>query len=213
MTNPHPACMTPAAMCRALAAGAGLWLFALGGAVPADAQQFSNAYTRLNLDRCLSVKRPGEDPPGEAFRCKGFKNAPAHDIYVFEEDGRFFLSYGRDAFERRAAGQTLDPYNTIGDDLEWRLERRAGDWLPFALIARFFTEVTDEAGIYRGEVLVIFRIGPEEACHAVYIDARATENANRFAREAADSLVRRFDCATDKPVIYGKPGRSLGPTS
>lgn len=179
----------------------------------ASAQQFSNAYTRLNLDRCLKVDVPDGDGSQTAFRCKGFKNAPAHDIYVREEDGRFYLSYGRQGYERRAFDQTLEPYSNLGDDLEWRLERRAGEWQPFALIARYFTEVEDEEGFYRGEVLVILKIGRDEACHAVYIDAEATANANRVAREAADTVVRRFDCETDSPTVRGERGRSLGPTS
>jgi hypothetical protein len=180
----------------------------------ASAQQFSNAYTRLNLGRCVGVDRPGAEGESlSAYRCKGFKNAREHDIYVFETDGRFYITYGRDAFERRAANQTLEPHNTIGDDLEWRMERRAGDWQPFALIARYFTEVEDEGGFYRGEVLVILKIGRGEACHAVYIDAQANANANRLAREAADTVVRQFDCARDAPIVHGERGRSLGPTS
>ncbi len=181
--------------------------------LPAPAQQFSNAYTRLNLDRCLDVERPGDNSPLPAYRCKGFKNAPAHDIYVFEEDGRFFISYGRDAFNLRAAKQTLGPYNSIGDDLEWRLQRRAGRWQPFALIVRYFTEVEDESGPYRGEVLAVMKVGRNVGCHAVYIDAEANTNANRLAREVADTVARRFDCSKDEPVIYGERGRSLGPTS
>lgn len=193
--------------------GAALAMVVMFAGNAAVAQQFSNYVSRLNLDRCVKVDRPGTEAHGDAYRCRGFKNAKEYDVYVFEQDGRFHISFGTDAFERKAAGQTLAPFNTIGDDLEWRLERRAGEWKPFAVIIRFFTEVEKDGEFYRGEVLVVAKLGPGEACHAVYIDAKANANANQLAREAADSTVRRFDCATQEPMVIGERGLSLGPTS
>ena len=181
---------------------------------PGDAAvQVSTAYSGLNLERCAEMSRPGSEQPDVVYRCRGFNNIAKFDVYVFERDGRYFVSYGRDAFDRRAATQTLAPFNTIGDDLEWLLERRSGDWEPFATIVRYFTEIEDNGSFFRGEVLVISKIGPGEACHVAYIDARATPNANRLARETAGQIVRRFDCATQDPIIIGERGRSLGPTS
>jgi hypothetical protein len=177
------------------------------------AQQFSNAATRLNLDRCLVVHLDGDATFEEAWRCKGFKNVAQYDVYVYEGDARFFVSYGPGARDKRSASQTLLPANSIGDSIEWRMERRAGDWLPFATILRYYTEVEVDGESYRGEVLVISRVGEGEACHVAYIDAKANANAETLAREAADTLARRFDCAIGEPVIYGEHGRSLGPLS
>jgi len=178
---------------------------------PAIGQQFSNAYTRLNLDRCRKLNPVNFTAEGPVYRCKGFQNKSAHDIYLYEHDRHFYVSYGQDALEQLAAKQTIIPENSLADDLEWRLERRGGAWHPFALILRYFTEIKDDHGYYRGEVLAVMKIGKNEACHAVYIDAEATVNANRVARQAADRIVRRFDCNRDELVVEGVPGRSLKP--
>lgn len=177
------------------------------------AQTISNAYSRLNLDRCLDVTPRDEESDRVSYRCKGFKNIAAYDVFVSESDARFYISYGPNAAEQKAAGQTLAPFNSIGDGIEWRLRRRGGDWQPFATILRYFTDVPDGDTFYRGEVLVVAKFAGREACHVAYIDARANVNANRMAREAADRLVRTFDCATDDPIVYGERGRSLGPVS
>lgn len=177
------------------------------------APRTSNAASRLNLDRCQIVHLDKDTSLDGAWRCKGFKNVAEYDVYVYEADRHFFVSFGEGARDKRAASQTLMPENSIADEIEWLLERRAGDWLPFATVLRYYTEVEEDGGYYQGEVYVVTRIGPHEACHVAYIDAKANPNANRMAREAAEALVRRFDCAKDAPKVFGEHGRSLGPLS
>ena len=61
-------------------------------------------------------------------------------------------------------------------------------------------------GIYRGEVLVVTRLGPGGVCHVGYVDARQNADAIRLAREIADQHARTFRCGKDKPIVRGDRG-------
>ena len=53
----------------------------------------------------------------------------------------------------------------------------------------------------------ISAIKPDESCHVHYV-AGSYPDANRHAREAADSLAEEFDCDTDVPTVDSKVGPS-----
>ncbi|HUV32433.1 MAG TPA: hypothetical protein VMW31_02580, partial [Devosiaceae bacterium] len=154
--------------------------------------------TDFDLSECTLLDA---DEFGARWACAGYKGYP---VWIAEGDLRFFVSYGFYAPEQPAAGQTPGPFNTLGPRIEWRMTDEDGNWRPIATIVRYLTEPPD----YRGEMLVVTRLGPEGVCQVAWIDARANPDANELAREAADTLAPDFDCA-QQPVIWGMRGQSF----
>lgn len=167
------------------------------GPVPAALAQsgFVSAYTDLRLEECLVLEA---DDFGASWSCPGYKGFP---LMVQEGDLRFSLSYGFDADESSAGFQTLPPFNRLGEKLEWRLSNALGRWFPIATIVRYHT-AHPETGADFGEVLVVSQIAEGNSCHIAYVDAKANENANELARQAADAA-GDFDCATDEVEVIG----------
>jgi hypothetical protein len=166
-------------------------------AAPAQAQSgFTSAYTDLDLNQCLILEA---DDFGARWACPGYRGYP---LLVEEGDLRFSLSYGFDADESSVGFQTLPPFNSLGSKLEWRLSNALGRWFPIATIVRYHT-AHPETGENYGQVLVVSQIQDGNSCHIAYVDARANENANELAREAADKA-GDFDCANDEVEIIGK---------
>ena len=165
---------------------------ALSFATPALAA-FNSAYTDLDLDACLVLDA---DDFGASWSCPGYKGYP---LMVTEGDLRFSLVYGFGA--KAADGQTLPPFNRLGEKLEWRLSNELGRWMPIATIVRYHT-ADPETGEDKGQVLVVTQLVEGNSCHIAYIDALANKNANELAREAADKA-GEFDCAGDEVEIVG----------
>jgi len=180
-------------------------LLFIGAAVPAPAvtQRARTAFTTIDLKQCRLVKKHRD---GNSWRCNGLAGFP---IYISEADLRFYLSAGSDAAQRRAATQTLPPFNTIfkGSSsraaVEWRFTRPEGRTLPYAMIVRYFTSL-DGAN---GEVLVVTRVTETEACHVAYVDALANPGAIVLARRIADETALKFDCRGN-PTVEGVSGVS-----
>ncbi len=183
-------------------------LFALAP-VPALAQsaQYSSVYTKLDLDQCtpltnadlglpaLSEEEMGTD--GGRWACLGYNNEL---VYVAEGDLRMFVSFGLGAMQEAAASQTLPQFNTIGETLEWRLVYQNDQWVPFATILRWKTQIGDGSEP-DGEVLIVTKLEPGNVCHVAHIDARKTPNANEVARQFADNQAAGFNCSSDK-IFY-----------
>ena len=104
------------------------------GVGEAAAQQVQSAYTNVDLDQCTVIE---SDDFGSRWACPGHKGIP---VMIAEGDLRFFVSYGLKSTEERAAGQTLPPFNRLGEKIEWRVSNAGGQWKPFATILRFFTQ-------------------------------------------------------------------------
>jgi hypothetical protein len=173
--------------------------------VPVNAQDATRSvYTTIDLKGCKIVRKSG--PEGASWRCPGL---PGYPIYVAEGDDRFFVSAGLEPEKRRAAKQTLKPFNTIFPagtvraTVEWRIPRTSRKAQPYASIVRYYTS----SETTKGQVLVVSKITPAEACHAAYIDADTNADAIERARLAADTTVRAFSC-TAAPVIDGAPGKN-----
>lgn len=178
------------------------WLSLLVPAFALAAEDFSSAYTTLELDACRQEPlNPDDELQGGVWWCAGYDAIP---VRVAEGDLRFLISYGIDAANEMAAGQTLPSFNTIGETLEWRLAPEAPDLLaPFATILRFFTESGEGE---TGQILVITKLGGSgQICHVGYVDALANPNANALARQVADETAAAFDCNSDTPVQYALP--------
>jgi hypothetical protein len=173
------------------------------GAHPAAANPVKSLYTTVELKSCKPVKRA---KAGEGWHCEGL---PGYPVYVAEGDLRQFVSTGKDAEHRRAATQTLGPFNTIFENgtqratIEWRFDRRASGPIPYATIVRYHTSRQGR----RGDVLVISKVTPQETCHVGYIDALANADAIALARRIADEEARSFDCRQE-PRTIGQQGKS-----
>lgn len=170
-----------------------------GGEAPA-AERFDSAYTKIDLNACpYTPPASPEGTDGGRWTCAGYEGIPVH---VAEGDLRMFVSFGANAADEPAAGQTLPQFNTINETLEWRLVSDGGGWRPFATILRWFPETADAVSgqSVTGQVLVVTRLGAGETCQVARIDAAAVRNANERAREIADTRARAFDCATD-PIV------------
>ncbi|HHG90431.1 MAG TPA: hypothetical protein ENJ90_08145 [Devosia sp.] len=188
------------------AVAAGIVVFA---PLPASAQtaQYSSVYTKLDLDQCtpitnaqLGLPEPSEEElgtDGGRWACLGYNNEL---VYVAEGDLRMFVSFGLGAMQEVAAEQTLAQFNTIGETLEWRLVYRNDQWVPFATILRWKTQIGDGSEP-DGEVLIVTKLEPGNVCHVAHVDARKTPDANEVARQFADTQAPGFDCSSDK-IFY-----------
>lgn len=162
---------------------------------------FESAYTKLDLANCQQEPLDPDDPvAGGSWWCQGHGGIP---VRVAEGDLRFLISYGANAAQEPAAGQTLPAFNTIGTTLEWRLERNRsnGSLVPIATILRYFTESgTGE----KGQVLVVTKLGaPGQVCHIGYVDALLNRDANVLARQVAEQVAAGFVCGTHQAGHYG----------
>ncbi|WP_333682933.1 hypothetical protein [Pontibaca methylaminivorans] len=172
-------------------------ILALG---PADAQEWRSAYTDTDSSNCITLS---VDPGYSAeLACPGYKGYP---LLIRDGDLRMFVSYGFDARDEMAAGQTMPNFNSIGEKLEWLIADDAdlGEQ-PVASILRYHLD-RSEGFIPDTQVLVVTRIEPGNTCHVAYIDALANRNANMLARQAAADLVPGWDCRTMEARRIGNP--------
>ncbi|WP_153771473.1 hypothetical protein [Labrenzia sp. CE80] len=167
-------------------------------AVGADAAPIDSVYTKIKLDECEVQEAPTADEGtfGGSWHCTGYKGMP---VYVAEGDLRMFVSFGIGAEGERAAEQTLPNFNTVNETLEWRLR----DGQAFATILRWF--IDDPEGGKPGNILIVTQIVPGATCQIARIDARANQNANQMARQAADRMAGQYDCRQE-PQVLGTPG-------
>ena len=169
----------------------------------AQANPVKSLYTSIDLKECKQIKRHRD---GNAWECEGL---PGFPVYIAEGDLRQFVSLGARPEQRRAARQTLRPFNTIFEagghraTIEWRFDRRGDRQIPYAAIIRFHT--TREAE--RGDVLVVFKVMEYDTCHIAYVDALDNEEPAALARRIADREARNFDCSRP-PRAEGERGRS-----
>jgi hypothetical protein len=175
-------------------------LIVLAAALPAAAAENTSVYTRLDLAKCRELPPDPDDPlAGGEWLCPGLG---AITVHVEVNDERTYVSYGAGATDAVAAGETLPPFNSIGETLEWRLDP-AGQ--PFATILRFHTTPAEAP---KGSTLVVTRLG-DGVCHVGYVDAVANPDANEIARAVADYFAAGFRCGVDKAVDYGVDGEPV----
>jgi hypothetical protein len=185
-------------------------LAAVGSVVPGGAQPtIERVTTPLDLKKCRH--RPGKAVEDYgSWRCAGHGGMA---VLVSGGDQRVTISFGPNAANEIAAGQTLASFNSEGRTIEWRIERRPdGKRHAFATILRWNTTTLDDENDYKqiaGQVLVVTRLPPGGVCHVGYVDGRANPNANELAVEIADRHARSFQCGKDKPIILGVQGKGF----
>jgi hypothetical protein len=177
-------------------------------ASPAIGETIESATTRFDVDKCAHKAGHEAEDEGE-WHCVGYAGIP---VLMTAGDVRVYISYGAKAAREPAAAQTLAAPNGEGKSIEWRLVRELGrNGRAFATIMRWSTAIPVddpkvENGTYRGEILVVTRLGPGGVCHVGYVDARQNANAIELAREIADRHARTFRCGKDKPIVLGDKG-------
>jgi hypothetical protein len=182
--------------------------FAVAMALPARAETIASVTTPFNVDKCAHKQGREAEDAGE-WRCSGYDGIA---IRMTAGDVRVYVSFGPRAAREPAAQQTLAAPNGEGESIEWRLAGAPGrKGRAFATIMRWTTAIPVddpkvENGTYRGEVLVVTRLGPGAVCHVGYVDARQNPNAMELARTIADRHARSFRCGQDKPVVLGAKG-------
>jgi hypothetical protein len=170
---------------------------------PVSAFPAKSRYTTIDLSTCRVIKK---DADGARWICKGL---PGYPVYVAEGDLRMFVSMGTKPESRRAASQTLRAFNSLFTGktkratIEWRFVKLGSRDVPYATILRYETQ-NDAA---KGQILIVSKVSPTEACHLAYVDAIANSDAIELARKSADDTARIFDCASD-PKSVGIVGRS-----
>jgi hypothetical protein len=192
-----------------------LVLFSLAGllvATPASAQQNTSLYTSVALKICVKIERVvvAGDEYAATYDCPGLRG---YRVIVNDEDLRTIVSIGFNrthAKEQPATGQGFGPFNSVHDNLEWRINAKTKK--PFATIQRW--RIADQSDLDKDSrpntvgLLVVTRIPPGASCHVAYIDVRANENPNLLAQKAADELAQNFDCEKDKVQLIGNHGRA-----
>jgi hypothetical protein len=162
--------------------------------------------TELDLDKCHHTRGSADEDYG-SWLCKGYAGIAVH---VTAGDQRSYMSYGRNAKAEPAAMQTLAAFNSLGSNIEWRLDRTASGTLkPFATIVRWNTTVASDAEPVRGQMLVVTRLAPGAICHVGYVDAIVNADAGTLAHAIADERARKFRCGTDLPVVLGERGAAF----
>jgi hypothetical protein len=192
-----------------------LMLFSLAGllaTLPASAQQNTSLFTSVALKTCVKFERVvvAGDEYAATYDCRGLRG---YRVIVNDEDLRTAVSIGLNrahAKEQPAAGQGFAPFNSVHDNLEWRINAKTKQ--PFATIQRW--RIADQSDLDKDSrpntvgLLVVTRIPPGASCHVAYIDVRANENPNALAQKAADELAAKFDCEKDNVQLIGNRGRA-----
>ena len=172
------------------------------------AARISSVYTQIHFSKCRKIadhKIAAGQLMGASFRCRGYQG---RGIFIHEEDLRLSITYRQDGVAQTSTRQTLPSFNTIWQDnkpavMEWRALRHGnGQLVPFATILRYYTDKGTEDPGARGQILVITRLAPDDACHVGYVDALANKDANRLARRVADLMAPEFDCASGTARFY-----------
>ncbi len=173
----------------------------------AQVREIDSAYTRLDLDKCRFLTEEELGLPaanstesgtgGGRWLCVGYNN---YIVYVLESDLRFFISFGQNAMQEPAASQTFTAFNYPGEILEWRIEKIDGSWVPFATILRWKTQIGDGSRP-DGSFLVVTKLETGNVCQVARIDAIRIVDANRLAREIADTKIDGFDCKNNQIIV------------
>jgi len=156
-------------------------LLAMPAAAAAKKPRITSAYTKLNWDKCKTVRSGDQEGlDWELRRCTGYAHNPIFWAYDDERDDL-------DAGVENQAGFLEGPMHHLGNVVEWRL----ADGRPFAIIYRA------ETSPYNGEWpngrwsrLIVETVGRpgKPGCPIAKFDA-LKRNANVAARKAADAVL------------------------
>lgn len=171
-------------------------------AAPARAEPVS-VYTDFGVtDACQEIEK---NEVGGTWKCPGYGDYP---VLFSEGDARESVFYGHlGSWYGDGAWVSFLPFNSVGEKIEWRLDRPGGT--PFAAIQRWRTDRGD--GGAKVDVLVVSKVGQPgagEACVVGYVDATGNKEPNALARQVADTAVAGFKCRVDEAKWHGTKSRN-----
>lgn len=169
-------------------------------AAPALAKSES-AYTKIATPaaKCKTVES-NEEEGWAVAKCPGYKGI---DVWFSDGDNRMTVGYGKNGRNEEAFTSTFPFFNVTGDTIEWRLK----DGKPVATILRW--KIDGGEGLPKGEMLVVTQLKTGNQCWVAVIAAHKNKNANELARQAADQLGGKVDCATAQPQVIGTPDNDI----
>lgn len=176
--------------------------FLLGLASPAYAE-VASVYTDIeNTKTCITLDKAEEgDGDWENFVCSGYMGFP---VTIDYGDARTSVRYGFPDAER--VWESFETFNSVGNKVEWRVEKTDGNTVPYATIVRWKVADPEDAN-KQIEVLVVSKVGqPKEqkACVVGLVLASGKPDANELARKIADEQTREFSCGDERTVV-GEP--------
>lgn len=186
---------------RIIAAGIGV-LMGIGNVGGHAGTAPESAYSTFDWEKdCKVLDSAPADVPASWVRlkCPGYKSYP---IFVVQDDQRMSVGYG-DVDPKSMRWESFQGFNRVNETVEWRLKSTRGEMQPFVTIHRWF--VSHDVGEL--PVLVVSSVaGPEsgQSCPVGYVDAAANEEANKLAREVADTVALDFICGEDEARFHGK---------
>jgi hypothetical protein len=168
-----------------------------GWAGPSQAGQPESAYTDLVGAKCkwdAVGTAPGEAEE-QTKRCPGLGGA----IVVINPWHSYnFIGF---AWPKHKPVRKVVRGSALGLKLEWRGERSAKGFDPYAAIIRVMFRKDDDR--IERQVLAVMQLRPGEACSVGFIDMTANAKPYELARGTADRLARAFVCAATSPRLSG----------
>jgi hypothetical protein len=180
-------------------------LCSVSSASASETARIKSRFTTVELKSC---DRVASGETASAWVCKGLSGYP---VYIAQAQQRQFISFGVSGHARRSATQSLGGQTMGGDvatifspahdraTVEWRFRRQDGRDVPYATIVRVHTRAKPSTG----DVLIVTKVTPTEACQMAKIDAQTASDPMILARTAADELSKTFDCRRDQPRVVG----------
>jgi hypothetical protein len=171
--------------------------------LPAQAQERSSVYTEIHIDKSCTAFARAEEGEGDWANlvCDGWRGYP---VFIQYGDLRESLFYGYPpAGDMAPEWESFGAFNSTGTTIEWRLEQRGDDLIPYATIHRWFVSDPENEG-ENLQVLVVEKVGQpyeREGCAVAYVMATGNPDANEKARNYADNLVDGFACGADQPAF------------
>jgi hypothetical protein len=172
--------------------------------VVALAQGAVSIYSDLVGSRCrwdASGKEPGEAEQ-QTKRCPGLGGAT---VVINPWHSYNFIGF---TWPKHKPVPEVLRGSALGLNLEWRGQRTATGFNPYAAIIRVMFRSEREGGAeFERQVLGVMRVRPGEACAVAFVDMTANAKPYDLARQAADHLVPPFVCGRDRPRTYGVRSR------
>ena len=161
----------------------------LGTAAPAAAQRPTSAYTQIDPVHCQVLQQETEGA-SVRWRCPGRDGVP---LYLNSGDDRFDLDAGVD----NEVWESLDPLNSLGPNVEWRLHGGRA----VAIIYRLIPAPEAEAPA----MLIVETIGRRgrPGCEIARVNVQRAD-ANARARTEADLRAGNFRCGVERAPLIGR---------
>lgn len=139
-----------------------------------------SVYTDLTPARCKTVETH-EETGGSVQKCPG---VGGYELLVEDDDARQSVTVvgpGRKRHPLNYWQVITNAFSSVGEKAEWRVERKAGRVLPYALIVRVYANENPEKPEEKTSYLAVAKLTADEVCVTDKV------KTNEEARRAADA--------------------------